>query len=572
MKKRVLSILTALCVAMSLLPATALAAGSTKTINCLTFTLEVSQVYAMDSFSKSASDGYFTNYFLVVPASAAIKCTKANPQDKNTFLRWPMNEVSFPYGVKEPQVKYACEYDDALRFDFKQGDSFSPEVNTVYSYTGGANYKYVNVSIFVVDDETLAQFGGPKPTKKPVRSNGPQAKPSDTVFVVKGKNQFNQPDAPQTVTQAYAINGNNYLQIYAIAVLLNRTASQFDVRWDGQYAVIEPGKPFSGLIKGTKMRNTKDVQPSGTKFKMNGEVFSFAGAKLINGSTNYIQLKEFAQKLSGTASQFNLYWDSGLGQAIIQPGMPYVGIKYEAPVSVLEPVKLEDGQKLPDGDYYLQMQGKYVYPVAGGDYWMELKDERPDMPFQIKLEGNDSGKEPKYSIAYKGAYVVLPASQKAAQLKTIMTTRPHYWRINMYPSFGTIRDYSNQELVASVSQASGANGAKIIGWPYTGSVPAHAKVVFLKEAGSGNAKTAVRILAYPTKTTYKVGEGFDSAGLKAVMSEGGDKDANDKITFVTAGTVELTQGRPFTTAGKKVVDIRYDGQKFAEYTIVVTAN
>lgn len=143
------------------------------------------------------------------------------------------------------------------------------------------------------------------------------AEPSQTRFVMDGK--------PVSVTAAYTINGTNYLQIRAIAAMLNGTAAQFDVGYDGQYAVIEPGKPFSGTVTATKLQKTTDVQKSGTKFKMNGEVFTFSDARLIDGGTNYIQLREFAQKLSGTASQFNVYWDDTARQAVIQPGVPYTG-------------------------------------------------------------------------------------------------------------------------------------------------------------------------------------------------------------------------------------------------------
>lgn len=143
------------------------------------------------------------------------------------------------------------------------------------------------------------------------------ASPSKTNFVMDGE--------PVSVAAAYSIAGTNYLQLRAIAALLNGTTAQFDVGWDGTYAVIEPGKPYSGTITETKLQDTTNVRPSGTKFKMNGEVFTFSDARLIDGDTNYIQLREFAQKLSGTASQFNVYWDGAKGQAVIQPGVAYTG-------------------------------------------------------------------------------------------------------------------------------------------------------------------------------------------------------------------------------------------------------
>ncbi len=143
------------------------------------------------------------------------------------------------------------------------------------------------------------------------------AAPSKTNFVMNGKSV--------SVTAAYAISGTNYLQLRAIAAMLNGTSAQFDVGWDGQYAVIEPGKPYSGTVTETKLQNTANIRQSSTKFKMNGNVFTFSDARLIDGNTNYIQLREFAQKLSGTASQFNVYWDSAAGQAVIQPGVAYTG-------------------------------------------------------------------------------------------------------------------------------------------------------------------------------------------------------------------------------------------------------
>ncbi|MDD4389565.1 MAG: hypothetical protein PHW03_02045 [Eubacteriales bacterium] len=382
-------------------------------------------------------------------------------------------------------------------------------------------------------------------------------------------------DAPQVVKQAYNINNTNYLQLRAIATLLNRTDAQFNIGWDGQYAVIEPGKPFTGTVTGSKMQNTKNVRNSGTKFKLGDEVFSFSDARLINGDTNYIQLREFAQKLSGTASQFNVYWDTALNQAIIQPGAPYTGTKYEAPVTILEQFK-ENGGVLPDGDYYMQINGKFVYPVSGGRYWLELKDKRPEKPFNIRLIGNSEDRGPEYSIGYDGTYIMLPGSVEGEQLQSTTGKNPHPWRINLYSAFGTIRDYSNQKLIVNAKGASKANGTLITGVSSTGSAPEHAKITFLVEAGKGNnngngAATSVQVQIYPTKTTYKLGEGFDTAGVKAVIKEGStEKDVSEKVTFYTSKTVNLTQGRPFTTTGKKVVEIRYNGEKIAEYTIVIT--
>lgn len=151
------------------------------------------------------------------------------------------------------------------------------------------------------------------------------AQPSQTNFVMNHK--------AVSVTATYSINDTNYLQLRAIAAMLNGTSAQFDVSWDGQYAVIEPGKAFRSSVSQTDLRNTMNVRQSNTKFSMNGEVFSFTDARLIDGDTNYIQLREFAQKLSGTASQFNVYWDGPAGKAVIQPGVAYSGIGPQSSIS-----------------------------------------------------------------------------------------------------------------------------------------------------------------------------------------------------------------------------------------------
>ncbi|MDD2190413.1 MAG: hypothetical protein PHS11_06070 [Eubacteriales bacterium] len=576
MKRRLLSILLALCLMLTLVPATAttaFAAGKTKTINCGTFTLEISDVYAIDSKDKSATDGYYTTYCVVVPDSAKIKCTQEKePLLPNSYLIWPFNDLVFENGPMWPVLERACEYDDTITVNFTQGSTMSLAVNNWYSFTGGENLRYYIVNVYVVDAEKLMQFGGPKVAKKfnPVTSNVP-ASPSKTDFVVKGLDK----DARETsklITQAYSINNTNYLQLRAIATLLNRTDAQFNIGWDDQYAVIEPGKAYSGTVTGSKMQTTKYVRPSGTKFKMNEEVFSFADARLINGDTNYIQLREFAQKLSGTASQFNVYWDSTEGKVIVQPGVPYTGTKYEAAVTTLEQVK-GIGDVLPDSKYYMRINGKYITPVKGGQYWLELSDKRPDMPFEVKLASKSEAGGPKYSIGYDGTYIMLPGSADGAQLQSTTSKTPHYWRIDTESSYCTVRDYSKQELIVNAGGTTSKGNTKVIGSSSAKPTSANAKIELFTEGSINGSKTVVQMKSYPDKTNYTLGEGFDSTGFNAVIIEDGtEKNVNDEITFYTSKVVELIQGRPFTTTGKKVVEIRYNGDKIAEYTIVVTEN
>ena len=70
----------------------------------------------------------------------------------------------------------------------------------------------------------------------------------------------------------------------------------------------------------------KTAALSQTVFVMDGKTVTFDKAYNIENS-NYIQLRSVAQMLSGTNSQFNVYWDAALGQAVIETGLPYTGVK-----------------------------------------------------------------------------------------------------------------------------------------------------------------------------------------------------------------------------------------------------
>ncbi len=86
-----------------------------------------------------------------------------------------------------------------------------------------------------------------------------------------------------------------------------------------------------------------------------------------------------------------------------------------------------------------------------------------------------------------------------------------------------------------------------------------------------NLKKGANVLSYPTKRTYEIGEGFDISGLKVVYNTGSKvNDISDKILFYTSKTVNLRQGRPFTTTGSKVIQLKQTGGSvIGEYTITV---
>jgi hypothetical protein len=68
----------------------------------------------------------------------------------------------------------------------------------------------------------------------------------------------------------------------------------------------------------------KMAKPSSTNFVLDGKTVTFEAAYDIEGN-NYIQLRAVAQMLSGTKSQFNVYWDDEIKQAVIETGKSYTG-------------------------------------------------------------------------------------------------------------------------------------------------------------------------------------------------------------------------------------------------------
>lgn len=174
------SIMFVLCMVLSLLPVAASAAGVTKTIDCGTFTIEISDVYAIDSTSKTSGDGYTTMYFVVVTDAAEIKCTRYDAQYPNEYLIWPCTSIVFTNGPLYPTVERACEYDDAKYVPFLQDTSVTVEESNEYYFTGSTGGKNYGVRIFVVDATKAASIGGV--AAAPAPANSEPAAPSTATY------------------------------------------------------------------------------------------------------------------------------------------------------------------------------------------------------------------------------------------------------------------------------------------------------------------------------------------------------------------------------------------------------
>lgn len=320
-------------------------------------------------------------------------------------------------------------------------------------------------------------------TMIPTVSFAETAEPSKTNFVMNKK--------PVSVTAAYMINGNNYLQLRAIAVMLNGTSAQFDINMDGQHVVIEPGKPYSGTVTQTRLKNTTDVRPSNTRFKMNGKDLTFSDARLIDGSTNYIQLREFAQKLTGTKSQFNVYWDSAAGQAVIEPGVAYTGV---APTSSTTKPTAKGGTKRTiNMDNLLTLEISNTYSYA-------------------RLLGYDP------SGATTVHFVVVPDGATIKCTKYVPPYDDPYWQQNEYtiepynsiyfehgalwPTVTYASEYDDRER-AGISQGSTITVAN--GTEYSFQTSTSDKAITSKYGNVGAAFYILRVFVVPNEIAAKIG-------------------------------------------------------------------
>lgn len=125
-----------------------------------------------------------------------------------------------------------------------------------------------------------------------------------------------------------------------------------------------------------------------------------------------------------------------------------------------------------------------------------------------------------------------------------------------------------KEVLAIAEKKAGISNTKDSATPKKDEIKRLSKeIIYWLEAA--NALNGVRLLEIPTKTEFKVGEGFDYTGLLVVTGAyGKEKNVNDKLTFTTSG-VTLTKGRPFQTAGQKSVTVSYKGETLLTYPITV---
>lgn len=212
-------------------------------------------------------------------------------------------------------------------------------------------------------------------------------------------------------------------------------------------------------------------------------------------------------------------------------------------------VVVEGVEVLADGDYYLQILGKWVYPVVTNKVWLELSDRKPDQPFTVSLVSYDKERGPKYSISYDDRSIAAQ-SLNGEQLQSGYKAN---LKISVYSDFCTIRDYTNQALLATASGASSENGTKVILWKKQGSAPDHGKVMFFtpEDAPDGPEIPLLAATAAPSGTPTKLADGWYRLKLNGGI--------DGYVDFDTDGYAEM---RDRGSIGIYEDSTRTDNQKF----------
>lgn len=298
---------------------------------------------------------------------------------------------------------------------------------------------------------------------------------SMTVYTIDGSNYFKLRDVMQifdigvgwdSATSTATINTN---EGYALTAYEQSKYDAFQKAY--QEALVNPYQ-YKQIYKEPFIQF--QTTPGKLLYKV-GEPFEIAGFKVV-----YVDVYGFTTDVT---SDIELKVNSTKiydGYKFTQAGDKTVDCYYEGKklnyfkISVIG----DDANLVQSGDYYLQINGKYIYPVSGGWYWMELSDKKPDKPFNIQFVSYSEDRGPVYYITYDGQYIRPYTNKDGGQLLT--DNIQYLWRINKYTKFCTIRDYNNQKLMVNASGAKYDNGTKVTIWSYTGSAPEHAKITFIK--------------------------------------------------------------------------------------------
>lgn len=165
-----------------------------------------------------------------------------------------------------------------------------------------------------------------KPARKQLGSVTPENIPASGKALM--RRQTIDVDGRSVTFQTYALTGanggeTNYVRLRDIASVLNGTAAQFGVDWDGSVVIV----PYAAYTpNGTEMKTPfsgdRSYQKSAAATKIYGQAVPFTAITLTDdqgGGYTYYKLRDLGQVLG-----FNVGWSSSRG-IYIESGKPYAG-------------------------------------------------------------------------------------------------------------------------------------------------------------------------------------------------------------------------------------------------------
>ena len=171
----------------------------------------------------------------------------------------------------------------------------------------------------------IAKLGGNAEPVKPVE---PTPQPPVSTNTAYASTQNVEIDGKAVEVQAYALkdaNGNptNYVKLRDVALLLNGSAAQFEVSWDGAVNIVT-GESYTEI--GSEMKTPFSGDRSYTvptaATKINGEAADLAAITLTDdagGGYTYYQLRDLGRSLG-----FNVGWSAERG-IYVETDKAYVG-------------------------------------------------------------------------------------------------------------------------------------------------------------------------------------------------------------------------------------------------------
>lgn len=223
----------------------------------------------------------------------------------------------------------------------------------------------------------------------------------------------------------------------------------------------------------------------------------------------------------------------------------------------LEADKSELLQVIADGEAILQKTGQYSTESMN-------RLEQAVIDAKASYDNSDAAAE---DVA-KAAEAVRTAIAGLAKLEAIQVIAPAKTRY----AVGELADYTGMEVIAVFADGSQENAVdyQVEGFDTSAAGVRTVKVVYLgmrdafsilvNEPMAPSVKT-VKISKMPQKTVYKTGEYLNLQGMVVTAEY-----SNGKVAAITDYAVE---GWDFSTAGTKVIRIRYGGHQ-AEFKVTVT--